>query len=29
MKLCHDSSDDYVFPVTVNKTLSEKTAVFM
>ncbi len=24
----HDSSDDYKFPVTANKILSEKTAIF-
>ncbi len=28
MKQSHDSSDDYKFPVTANKTLSENTAVF-
>ncbi len=29
MKQSHDYSDDDKFPVTTNKTLSEKTAVFM
>lgn len=29
MKQCHESSDDYLFPITANKILSEKAAILM
>ncbi len=29
LKKSHDSSDDDEFPVTANKTLSQKNAIFM